>query len=215
MKKVIILSLFILTSFIGFGQTTAKNLLDEVAEKIESYDNISLKFNHKLDNDAEDVHQETRGDVTLKGDLYHLNYMGTEHIFDGKKTYMIIHEDEEVIVKSNSDDSEGTITPSQMFTFYKNGYTNKMDILQTVNGRKIQYVKLIPIDSNSEIKYVLLGIDIKTKHIYKVIEVGKNNTKTSLVITSFKTNQPISNNLFTFDDNKYRNEKKYIISEPN
>ncbi len=42
-----------------------------------------------------------------------------------------------------------------------------------MKGRKIQYVKLNPIDTNSEIKHVLLGIDATTKHIYNLIEVGK------------------------------------------
>ena len=44
-----------------------------------------------------------------------------------------------------------------------------MDIVQNVKGRKIQYVKLIPIDSNSEIKNVLLGFDVKTNHIDNLI----------------------------------------------
>ena len=48
-----------------------------------------------------------------------------------------------------------------------------MDIIQNVRGRKIQYIKLNPIDSNSEISYVLLGIDINTKHVYNLIEIGK------------------------------------------
>ena len=98
-----------------------------------------------------------------------------------------------------------------MLSFYQDGYTYKMDIAQNVKGRKIQYVKLNPIDSNSEIKHVLLGIDIKTKHIYNLIEVGSNNTKTTLTVNSFKTNQPLSKTLFTFDENKYKDEGYYII----
>jgi hypothetical protein len=91
-----------------------------------------------------------------------------------------------------------------MLSFYEDGYTYKMDIIQDVKGRKIQYVKLTPIDSNSEIKNVLLGIDAQTKHIYNLIEIGKNGTKTTLTVNSFKTNEPISKSLFTFDKNKYK-----------
>lgn len=78
-----------------------------------------------------------------------------------------------------------------------------MDIVQDVRGRKIQFVKLNPIDTNSEIKEVYLGIDAQTKHIYRLIEVGNNGTKTTLTVNSFKTNEPISKSLFTFDENKY------------
>ena len=216
MKK---LTLFLTITFLSttlFSQNSnqAKALLDEVAKKVETYENIYIEFNHRLDNSDADIHQETRGSVTLKKDLYHLNYMGTEQIFDGKKIYLIIHEDEEVIIQSKSKASEEALTPSKMFSFYKNGYTYKMDELKTIKGIKIQYVKLRPIDSNSEISSVLVGIDVKTKHIFNVIENGENGTITTLEVRTFKTNQPISEKLFIFDTAKYRDQKKYTISEP-
>jgi outer membrane lipoprotein-sorting protein len=216
MKKTVLLVAFLLISLTSIGQESAKAkaLLDEVAQKIEGYKNIYIEFNHSLDNKEADVHQETRGSVTLKGDLYNLNYMGTEQIFDGKKLYLIIHEDEEVIIQNPSKKKEETLTPSKMFSFYKTGYTFKMDALKTVKGVKIQYVKLTPIDSNSEIKGVLVGIDANTKHIYTIIEAGQNGTTTTLNIRTFKTNQPISENLFIFDRAKYRDQKNYTISEP-
>ena len=205
---------FLITSLFSQNSNQAKALLDEVAKKVETYENIYIEFNHRLDNSDADIHQETRGSVTLKKDLYHLNYMGTEQIFDGKKIYLIIHEDEEVIIQSKTKASEEALTPSKMFSFYKNGYTYKMDELKTIKGIKIQYVKLRPIDSNSEISSVLVGIDVKTKHIFNVIENGENGTITTLEVRTFKTNQPISEKLFIFDTAKYRDQKKYTISEP-
>ena len=119
-------------------------------------------------------------------------------------------EDEEVTISSENTEDESTITPSKMLSFYEDGYTYSMDIIQNVNGRKIQYVKLLPIDSNSEIKHVLLGIDSNTKHIYNLIEIGNNNTKTILTVNSFKTNEPLSKTLFTFDESKY---SEYYINK--
>ena len=80
-----------------------------------------------------------------------------------------------------------------------------MDILQNVKGRKIQYIKLVPNNSKDARKEILLGIDTQTKHIYNLIELQKNGTKTTLTVNSFKTNQPISKNQFTFTENKYPN----------
>ena len=65
-----------------------------------------------------------------------------------------------------------------------------MGKLINIKGRKIQFVTLNPIDSNSDIIKVELGIDAKTKHIYKLIQTGSNGAKTSFTITSFKSNQP-------------------------
>ena len=216
MRKIALLLTITFFSISTFSQNSidAKKLLDEVAQKVETYENIYIEFNHRLDNFDAEIHQETKGSVTLKKDLYHLNYMGTEQIFDGKKIYLIIHEDEEVIIQKQTKDSEEALTPSKMFSFYKNGYTYKMDELKTIKGIKIQYVKLRPIDSNSEIISVLVGVDIKTKHIYDVIETGENGTITTLEVRTFKTNQPLSEKLFIFDTAKYRDQKKYTISEP-
>jgi len=208
--KQILVTLLVLVSFTTFAQNDAKKLLDEVSTKVKSYDNISIDFKYVLVNLEEDINQETRGNVILQGDKYLLNILGITRIFDGKTLYSISPEDEEVTISSENSQDENTITPSKMLSFYENGYNYKMDIIQNVNGRKIQYVKLTPLDSNTEINHVLLGIDINTKHIYNLIEVGSNKTKTTLTVNSFKTNEPLSKTLFTFDKTKY---KDYYINK--
>jgi hypothetical protein len=72
-------------------------------------------------------------------------------------------------------------------------------------GRKIQYIKLIPIDTYAQASYLLLGIDTKTKNIYKLIEVGNDGTETTLTISSFKTNIEIPTNTFVFSASDYPN----------
>ena len=207
MKKIICIAL-VLLSFSATAQDDARALLNEVSQKVRSYDNIAIEFRYVLHNAAENINQETRGDVVLEGDKYRLNILGMTRIFDGKILYSISPEDEQVTISTEDSEEEGTITPSEMLSFYEEGYTYSMDIIQNVRGRKIQYVKLIPMDSYSEIKNVLLGIDAQTKHIYNLIETGKNGTKTTLTVNSFKTNEPLSKTLFTFDESKY--EDYYI-----
>ena len=213
MKKIMLLLVAVFAGIISFAQNDAKakQLLDEVSKKMSTYQNIYVEFKHKLDNNEADVHQEVRGDITMKGDMYSANFMGTNQIYDGKKVYTIITDDEEVNISDVDSEDEGTLTPSKFFSFYKNGYAYKWDILQNVNGRKIQYVKLIPIDSNSEVSNILVGVDVGTHHIYKLIETGNNKTVTTLTITEFKTNQPLSKTMFTFDEAKYKSEG-YIIN---
>ncbi len=211
MKKIIVL-VALFTSALSMAQSSAKakSLLDEVYNKVKSYDNIFVDFKYALHNSEANINQETRGDVTMQGDKYLFNYLGSKQIFDGKKVYTIVPENEEVTIENKSTD-ENTITPSKMLTFYKTGHTYEMDILQNIQGRKIQFVKLTPIDTNSEIKSILLGVDAETKHIYRLIETGKNGTKTTITVNSFKTNQPLSKTLFTFDEAKYKKDGYYII----
>ena len=77
----------------------AKAYLDEVYKKVTSYKNIYIDFRYSFENSKERIKQDTRGNVTLSGEKYLLNYMGVTKIFDGKKIYTIIPENEEVTIE--------------------------------------------------------------------------------------------------------------------
>jgi outer membrane lipoprotein-sorting protein len=206
-----ILTLFtaIVLFFVTFSSSAqdkkAKALLDQVTSKVKSYDNIAIDFKYSLQNTKENINQDSKGNVTLKGNMYMLNFMGVTKLFDGKKTYTIVPEDEEITISKLNENDDNAITPSKMLTFFNSGYKYTMDIIQDVRGRKIQYVKLVPTNAKDQRKEILLGIDIQTKHIYNLIEFGKKGTKTTLTVNSFKTNQPLSKNQFTFVPSKYPN----------
>jgi hypothetical protein len=188
----------------------AKDLLDAVTTKVKSYDNILIDFKYTLNNSKENINQDSKGNVTLKGNMFVLNFMGVTKMFDGKKNYTINPEDEEITITKYNDKDDTAITPSKMLTFFNSGYKYVWDIQQNVKGRKIQYIKLTPTNTKDHRKEVLLGIDIQTKNIYNLIEVGKNGTKTTLTVNSFKTDQPLSKNQFIFVESKY---PKYYINK--
>ncbi|MCA0349089.1 MAG: outer membrane lipoprotein carrier protein LolA [Bacteroidetes bacterium] len=206
MKKVVSLILFLALSISMQGQDKkAKDLLDKVTAKIKSYDNIIIDFKYSLTNSKENINKESKGNVILDGNKYYLNFMGITKIYDGKKTYTIVPEDEEITISSLDEKDENAITPSKMLTFFNTGFKYYWDIPQDVKGRKIQYIKLVPNSSKDARKEILLGVDSQTNIIYNVIEIGKNGTKTTLTVNSFKTNQPLSKNQFTFASSKYPN----------
>jgi outer membrane lipoprotein-sorting protein len=205
-KKFLLIAALLFFSFsIQAQDKKAKELLDQVTAKVKSYNTIVIDFKYSLNNAKENINQDSKGNVTMKGNQYVLNFMGVTKIFDGKKTYTIVPEDEEITISKVNEKDDNAITPSKMLTFFNTGYKYNMDILQNVKGRKIQYIKLVPTSSKDQRKEVLLGIDIQTKHIYNLIEVGKKGTKTTLTVNSFKTNQPLSKNQFTFAESKYPN----------
>ena len=207
MKRIlsVVFVLFIGLSMQAQDAKKAKELLDQVSAKVKSYNNIVIDFKYSLSNPKEKINQESNGNVALQGNLYHLNFMGVTKIFDGKKVYTIVPEDEEITVENFDASDEKAITPNKMLTFFNTGYKYAWDELQNVKGRKIQYIKLIPNSTKDSRKEILMGIDTQTKHIYNVIEVGKNGSKTTLTVNSFKTNQPLSKNQFIFVASKYPN----------
>jgi len=212
MKRILLIFTVLVQTFMfAQNEAAAKNLLDEVSENIQKYDHIYIKFDYSLVNKEAGVEQNNHGDLTIRGEKYNVNFFGTIQIFDGDKTYTIIPENEEVNISDATDDEE-TLTPQKFYTFYKKGYTYSMADKKQIKGKEIQFVKLIPIDSNSDIAEVKIGIDLKNKNIYTIIEKGKNDTLTILTVKKFKTDQKIKDDLFKFDRKKYE-DLGYMIND--
>lgn len=216
MKKIGLLFIGLCISINTMGQSKsseAKQLLNEVSAKMGAYKNMVIGFNSSLVNKAAGITNDPpiRGEITLSGEKYNLDYLGNTFIFNGSKLVVINKDEKEVtITNGNLEEEDGFIYPSKLLTFYKEGYNYKMGALKNSNGRKVQYIDLTPIDSNSDIVKVQLGIDAKTKHIYKLTQIGSNGAETTFTITKFKSNQPISEKLFTFDSAKYKKQGYYI-----
>ena len=209
MKKVLLL-IFGFYVLLGHSQdnSDAELLLNKVSENIKNYDNIYINYAYTLQNIEEDINQTNNGSFVTENDKWRFEMLGVTRIFDGNKLYSISPDDEEVTISSQDPEDETTITPNKMLYFYEDGYYFEMDESRFVgNGqfrKKIQYVKLIPQDSEAEIKYILLGIDTEFNQIYEVIETGKNETVTTISIVDFEFNLPLDNKLFIFDEEKYK-----------
>ena len=197
----------------------AEDLLNKVSENIKAYESMYININHNLSNEEEMINQTNKVSFVKKGDSYNVKWNNITFIYDGIKLYTINPDDEEVTVSSEDFDEESTITPNKILTFFEEGYEFKMDIKQDITvtdyyeqkDRKVlQYVKLIPIDSESEIEYILLAIEIKNNRIYKSIEKGKNGTVTTYTITSFEVDLPLNDDLFIFNKKQY---KDYYIND--
>lgn len=207
MKRQIKLFLILLV----IGRTIAQEqraeiLLNEVSESMAQFDNISITFTYELINRKELIQQKEKGSLVVEGDAYLLKLMGIEQLSDGINKHTINSENQEVLIEPLGNGFDEDLSPSKIFSFYKQGYRFEWDIMQPLyGGRKIQFIKLIPIDTYSQASYLLLGIDTFTKNIYKLIEVDNDGTETTLTISSFKTNIEIPKNTFVFSLSEYPN----------
>ena len=77
------------------GPEQAKYLLNQVSVEIKKQKNLRLEFQYVLENKEEQIKQKTEGKVTLAGDQYKLEFLEVIQLFDGKKTYTIVPENEE------------------------------------------------------------------------------------------------------------------------
>jgi len=79
-----------------------------------------------------------------------------------------------------------------------------------VMGRNIQFIKLLPTETSEEVKYLLLGVDVDRLQVYRLIEVGLNQTLTTLTLKSQEFNITLPEDYFEFNAAEYPN---YYINE--
>ena len=203
MKKILIIILIFSFDINAQNDPRAEKLLSKVSNKIDLAESYKIDFKYTLENKLEGINQDANGTVTIQGDNYLLNFMGITQICDSNNVYSIVPENEEVIISSIEEEEEQTIKPSKLLNFYREGYLILWDKLQSDYENKVQFVKLIPSDSNSDIDYLLLGINISNNNISKLIEIGKNKTKTILNVNSIVFDPVIEKDIFIFDEYNY------------
>ena len=199
MKKYFFIILLSINNIYSQIDLKAEELLKRVSFNIDNAKNYSINFSYQLD---DNINQLTNGSVIISKDNYFLDFMGIKQICDSSFIYTIVPENEEVMISEISEEDPQTISPSKILNFYRQGYTIELDESKNENNFKIQYIKLIPIDSNSDVSHLYLGIN-SNYNIYKVIEIGKNKSKTIFKVNKILYNIDIEKDIFTFDKNKY------------
>ena len=211
----LLVAVFFVQMVFAQEEDNAKKLLDQVSEKMGAYTNMQLDFSTTLINKDAGIEEgdepPINGKIALKGEKYNLEYLGNTFIFDGNKLFVINHDDREItITDGDLSEDDGFIYPSKLLTFYQEGYNYQMGQLELIDKKKIQFVELFPIDSNSEIIKVKLGIDLEFQHMYQLVQIGENGAITTLTINKLESNTSISDALFQFDQAKYE-ELDYLI----
>ena len=203
MTRLLLLFSLLTSLTTSYGQISndpaAKALLDEVSEATNEHEAIYISFDYNLINKAENIQENTSGELTLKKDQYTLSFMGLNQISDGKNIWTIMEEDEEIQISEIDLDDENTVTPSNFLKMYEEGFIYQM---KEISG-KLQTIELLPenIDNVDYIK-ILLIIDTHLKQIKKLKQFGNNQTESEYIIKEFLP-ITIDNNEFILDTSNF------------
>ncbi len=190
----------------------AKALLNEATAKLKGHSQLYLEFSYHFVNKRVEppVMQEENGTIAVKGDNYHLMFMGIEQIRQGNKLYTILREDEEVqITAYDPEEAQQGLTPTSLLSAYEKGYSYKLGAKKKVDGKNVQYVVLKP-NASEEISKIMIGIFTGSKQLHSLKQWGTNGTELTLTVTSFEPNKALPANYFTFNKEDYPG---YYISE--
>ena len=144
------------------------------------------------------------GELYIKKEKYFIDTEEIDQIFDGDKLYTIIHENEEIIVTSDSN-TFFNFTPKQIFNFFKDDFEIEKEESQDFS------INLIATNMIQEDLFYKIIIDSNLLSIKRIdIKNRDNLILNSFLTLSYKYNLSLPSSLFKFDKNKFND---YMLIE--
>lgn len=196
--------LFISLGLITYAQTKDKKateILDAVVEQTNSYDNFKVKFVYKMENKEANIDESKEGTLVVEGNKYRLNIARQIVMCDGETVWTLLLDDYEVMVNT-VEESDESITPSNLLNKYNEKYKSKFMGEETRDGKTIELIELKPEEGKTYSK-IEIAIDKKKKLIKNFMIFDKNGSIYAYEILEFEPNLQIKDTTFVFSQETY------------
>lgn len=183
----------------------ATEILDRVSAKYQGIKSLEMVFNMRIKSEMDGLDESYLGSAYLKNDKYRVSTEMVEIICDNVKRWTILKEVEEVQINFYEPDAENIESPTKLFTIYKDGYFYKLEGTETLDGKQVQVIKLIPQELDASLyKAIFLYIDGSDVIRQARIE-GKDGVVYLWTIKEFNPGLTIDDDVFKFDATAYPN----------
>jgi outer membrane lipoprotein-sorting protein len=201
---------FILLLLIGFSINTqaqkdpkAKAILDAVSKKYNASNGLKASFEYSY-NQTGSAAQNQSGEITVKGDKYHLKLPDQEIINNGKTvwTYITSGNYKEVTI-NHAADLKDELTPSSIYSIYQKGYNYKLLGEKTENGNVIQEIELVSEKPKAAFKKVNLMVNKNTQNLMGWEIHDDQGGVFKYKFKTINTNLDLKDDYFVFNPQKY------------
>lgn len=197
---------FILTGYFANAQydPDAKKILDKVSEKYKGFKSYKADFKYSMHNPQSSINEDMKGDVIVKGSKYVIN-MGNQKIYNNGKTVWTYNKEVGEVNVSDYKPNEEEITPTNIYTLYKDGFKyliNQSKTKEAAEGYKV--IDLVPEDKSKSFFKIRLTLNTNNHTIDKWKIFEKSGSRYVWDITNFKPDIQIKNSAFKFDKSKHK-----------
>jgi len=204
MKFLKIFLLLLCTTTVVFGQNDLRSqtILKKLSKNYKTYKTIQANVAFTIDNKKENIKENQKGKVIMKGDKFRLELGEQTLISDGKTLWAYLKEMNEVTI-SPFEPMEGELSPTNLFTIYEKGFESYY-IGETNRGKnKVHNIDIVPTDKKKSFFKIRLVIDRQKEQIVQAVVFDKNGTLYTYDIQNFVTNVAVADTQFGFDKSKY------------
>lgn len=212
--KTIILSLtLIIANILVFSQDDtnskkAKDILDKVSAKMKTFTTVQADFVSTMENLQENIKENMKGTINLKGDKYKLIISGTEIINDGKTMWTYLKDVNEVNISTPDPNDDNVLNPSKIFKIWEKDFKFKFVKESFEKGIALYEIDLYPISREKTYSRVTLKIDKDKLQIASIKYIGKEGNNYTIDILKFTPNVAMAENLFIFDEKAHPGVEK-------
>jgi len=181
----------------------AKAILDELSDKTRKYPTITSEFTFTLEDKAADVNQEQKGSLKMKGKKYYI-ILGDNHIYSDGDTRWTYSEEMNEVYIDVTESGEEVLNPSDVYTIWESGFKQYYKGEETMNGRPVHVIKLVPTEpADKEYHTILVYIDKSKMEVSKIEIKGKQGMNYTYAVKSFDTTVDYGDEVFVFDAADY------------
>lgn len=204
MKKSPLVVVFLVFVQVAFAQYDPKALeiLEAMGEKYKSIPSYEANFAWTLTNDVENIKEEFKGKLSVKGEKYRISLPEQEVINDGVTVWTYLPEAKEVNI-DNYDKNSGDVNPLKVYEIYQKDFKYLYIQDKTEDGVACEEVDLVPEKKDAQYFKIKLLIKKKEKVIHSLTMFDKSGNRYKYTITKFVPNAAIADSYFTFDAKKY------------
>lgn len=206
MKKLFIFIAFLTFAHLSDAQYDPKALevLDEMSEKFSKLGAFKAEFTHALENATENINEQFQGEIVVKGEKFRLKLGGQEIFNNGRTVWTYLPEVNEVNIDNYFPD-EGDMTPSKIYTAYREGYKYLFVEENKVKDQTFQVIDLVPENAQQNPIYkVRLTINKESKQLESWELFDKSGNHYIYSITNFEPGLQIGDSFFSFDPSKHK-----------
>lgn len=208
MKQILFLIILVVAGSIISAQQSekARQILDEVSKKTQSYSSISAEFSYSMENKTESINEGYSGSIVLKGEKYdvQIGKIGVRMISNGKTVWSYMKDANEVTISTVDKESSELMDLSKIFTIYKQGFTFNFIGEKTEDGKSLYLIDLIPESNIKDFTKISISINKATMMINSAIMFDKAGTQFKIKVVKMELNKPVDDTLFMFDTSKYK-----------
>lgn len=208
MFKKFIITCFIFSAITSFSfaqkDPKAKEILDGVSQKYKSLKGLKASFEFSYEDLVDGRSQSQNGDITIKGDKYHLKLPEQEIFNNGKTVWTYIESGnyKEVTI-NNASEMGDELTPSSIYTIYQKGYNYRLLGEKTENKVVIQEIELLSDKPSAPFGKVILHIDKVNKDLIGWEIFDDQGGVFKYRFKSIDSNADVPDDYFTFNPQKY------------